>query len=335
MLLERVVRCLVEFDHSLITTGGSGEQLNQMAQRTVLPDSKFDGSERVPVGQYLAKFDLYVELNEWNDAKATKYLVVHLTEDAKVFLHELIQRDATVTNSYKSLKQRLLSRYEGGLATLRYTREWQQRVKRGDESLHQFLTDLCLKYERAFPPPPVLPPRPEAINELSEEDNQRLTALLAHEKQAGRLEEYQERREMSLKTQLINGLPLKLRGVLVTDDGLLGKPLEQIVKRVASIEAEKGGRVQLTAAMTGMAEMTQVDAVTTKNKKWRRAKPKSDDICRKCGRIKRVTGQEFVHQKVGEQGKRRVPLIPLLSTPLAYMHAGYKCRSMLSPARPD
>jgi len=196
---------------------------NQMAQRTVLPDSMFDGSERVPIRQYLAEFDLYVELNEWNE-----YLAVHLTDDAKAFLHELIQRDATATNSYKALKQHLLSRYEGGLATLRYTREWQQRVKRGDESLHQFLTDLRLKYERAFPSPPVLPPQPDAISDLSEEDNQRLTALLRHEKQAGRLEEYQERREMSLKVQLINGLPLNLREVLVSDDGLLSKPLSRL-----------------------------------------------------------------------------------------------------------
>ena len=59
---------------------------------------------------------------------------------------------------------------------------------------------------------------------------------------------------MSLKVQLINGLPLNLREVLVSDDGLLSKPLEQVVKRVASIEAEKGGRVQLTTAMTGATE---------------------------------------------------------------------------------
>jgi len=276
--------------------------VNQMAQRTVLPDSKFDGSERVPIRQYLAEFDLYVELNEWNDARAAKYLAVHLTDDAKAFLHELIQRDATATNSYKALKQHLLSRYEGGLATLRYTREWQQRVKRGDESLHQFLTDLRLKYERAFPSPPVLPPQPDAISDLSEEDNQRLTALLRHEKQAGRPEEYQERREMSLKVQLINGLPLNLREVLVSDDGLLSKPLEQVVKRVASIEAEKGGRVQLTAAMTGVTETSQVDAVTAESKKWRRAKPKADDICQKCV-VESVTGQEFGHQKLGSKTK--------------------------------
>ena len=151
------------------------------------------------------------------------------------------------------------------------------------ESLHQFLTYLRLKYERAFPTPPVLPPQPEVISDLSEEDNQRLTALLRHEKQAGRLEEYQERREMSLKIQLINGLPLNLREVLVSDDGLLSKPLEQVVKRVASIEAKNRGRVQLTAAMTGVTGTSQVDAVTAENKKWRRAKPKAEDICQKCG----------------------------------------------------
>ena len=78
----------------------------------MLPDSKFDGSERVPIRQYLVEFDLDVQLNKWNDARATMYLAVHLTDDAKAFLHELIQRDATATNSYKALKQHLLSRYE-------------------------------------------------------------------------------------------------------------------------------------------------------------------------------------------------------------------------------
>ena len=34
---------------------------------------------------------------------------------------------------------------------------------------------------------------------------------------------------MSLKIQLINGLPLNLREVLVSDDELLSKPLEQVV----------------------------------------------------------------------------------------------------------
>ena len=88
---------------------------------------------------------------------------------------------------------------------------------------------------------------------------------------------------MSLKIQLINGLPLNLREVLVSDDGLLSKPLEQVVKRVASIEAKNRGRVQLTAAMTGVTGTSQVDAVTAENKKWRRAKPKAEDICQKCG----------------------------------------------------
>jgi len=35
--------------------------------------------------------------------------------------------------------------------------------------------------------------------------------------------------------------------------------------------------------MTGVTETSQVDAVTAESKKWRRGKPKADDICRKCG----------------------------------------------------
>ena len=54
--------------------------------------------------------------------------------------------------------------------------------------------------------------------------------------------------------------------------------------------------------MTGVTKASQVDAVIAENKKWGRAKPKADDICQKCV-VERVTGQEFVHQKVGSKAK--------------------------------
>ena len=76
--------------------------------KAILPDCKFDGSDKVPIRQYLMEFELYTELNEWNDEKAAKYLAVHLTGNAKAFLHELIQSDAAITKSYTSAVVRTL-----------------------------------------------------------------------------------------------------------------------------------------------------------------------------------------------------------------------------------
>ena len=245
--------------------------------KAILPDCKFDGSDKVPIRQYLMEFELYTELNEWNDEKAAKYLAVHLTGDAKAFLHELIQSDAAITKSYTSLKERLLERYEGGLATLRYVREWQQRKRNGGEGLHQFVTDLRLKYERAFPAPtPEV--EPPALEGLSEENKERLAALLKNENKKGRREEYGEKRELNLKIQFINGLPTNLQEILIVDDGLLKKPLDQIIKRVASIEAEKGGEEPLQP-VAGAAEV-HVDGVSRNKRRWG---PRSNDICRRCG----------------------------------------------------
>lgn len=61
--------------------------------------------------------------------------------------------------------------------------------------------------------------------------------------------------------------------------GCFAKPLEQIVKRVASMEAEKGLKTQVPT-VGGVGTSSQGDG---NGKKWTRGKPRPDNICRKCG----------------------------------------------------
>ena len=36
--------------------------------KVILPEMKFDGTEKVPIRQYLAQLNLYVDLKEWSNA---------------------------------------------------------------------------------------------------------------------------------------------------------------------------------------------------------------------------------------------------------------------------
>ena len=105
-----------------------------------------------------------------------------------------------------------------------------------------------------------------------------------------------------LKIQFINKFPSNLREVLVCNDGILIKYLKQIVKIVARVEAERGGRVQLISEALGMTEAMQVDVATATSKNRRRAKPKVYDTCTKCGG--KDSGQGFVHQKLQPKKQR-------------------------------
>jgi hypothetical protein len=219
-----------------------------MASKLTLPDSKFSGADdRVGIQQYLRHFQLYVALNEWSDQKAGRYLSVFLTGDAEAFLYELCNEDPEkFKNSYAELSARLVQRYEGGLANLRYRREWQQRVRSREESLNSFLSDLRLLYTRAFPKPNVADIDGEELNKA------RLDGVT---------DAYNAIRDSAIKGQFINGLGSELRDILVCDDNLLEKPIDQILRRVASIEAEKS-RVKPTFVA---ASSTQPDSSITEN----------------------------------------------------------------------
>ena len=64
--------------------------------KVILPDLKFTGRE--DIREFIREFRLYVELNEWGDDKAAKYLAVFLKEEAKDFYHQQIDE---VKNSFE------------------------------------------------------------------------------------------------------------------------------------------------------------------------------------------------------------------------------------------
>jgi hypothetical protein len=78
------------------------------------------------------------------------------------------------------LKDCLLERYEGGLATLQFDREWQWKIKASEESLHP---DLRLKYEQTFPGSTSSQTKLATIDEMSKENAGHLVELLQYEKE--------------------------------------------------------------------------------------------------------------------------------------------------------
>ncbi len=126
----------------------------------VLPDVKFTGQE--DIREFLRDFEIFVLLNEWLDEKAGKYLAMYLKDEAKSFYH---QQEEDVRKSYKRLSKALTDRYEGGLALLKYKKEFNGRVRKDGEALHSYLSALCLAYNRAYRPPPVDPLPTEATAE--------------------------------------------------------------------------------------------------------------------------------------------------------------------------
>jgi hypothetical protein len=113
--------------------------------KTVLPDKKFSGEE--DIREFLRDFEIYVTVNEWSDEKAGQFLAVFLTDDAKDFYY---QQQESVRKSYKELSGALKERYEGGLALLKYKKVFNGRCRKSGETLHSYLSELRLAYERAY-----------------------------------------------------------------------------------------------------------------------------------------------------------------------------------------
>lgn len=194
-----------------------------MAKPT-LPQRKFKGAED-PEGirSYLKYFKLYVDLNGWNDESAGKFLTISLEGDAQAFLFEL-PVDGNFRKSFKALSDKLVERYEGGLAVLKYIRDWQQRTRKKGEPLNTYLTDLRVMYDRAFPMQIVADIEDDAKNKI------RLAgAACAHE----------VNKEFAIKAQFINGLEPGVRDILVCDEDIMSKTMDQVLRRVASLEAER------------------------------------------------------------------------------------------------
>jgi hypothetical protein len=108
-----------------------------------------------------------VAVNEWSDEKAGQFLAVFLTDDANAFYH---QQQESVRKSYKELSGALKERYEGGLALLKYKKVFNGRCRKSGETLHSYLSELRLAYERAYSPPTVDPLHEGASAEVNNEN---------------------------------------------------------------------------------------------------------------------------------------------------------------------
>ena len=84
--------------------------------------------------------------------------------------------------SYRELSQALKERYEEGLALLKYKKEFNARLRKDGETLHSYLSNLRLSYERAYSPPKVEPLPAEANANQKEEHARQEEALVFHNK---------------------------------------------------------------------------------------------------------------------------------------------------------
>ena len=83
-----------------------------------------------------------------------------------------MQRPFTISNlnlygkSYEELSGALKEIYEGGLALLKYKNVFNGRSRKSGETLHSYLPELRLSYERAYNPPKVYPLLEKASEEV-------------------------------------------------------------------------------------------------------------------------------------------------------------------------
>ena len=180
-------------------------------------------------------------MSAWSDEKAGQYLAVFLTSDAKAFYH---QQPESVRKSYKELSGALKERYEGGLALLKYKKVFNCRSSNNGESLHSYLSELRLAYERAYSPPKV-DPLPEEAS--TEQKNEKLN-------QEGALSFYNKRKNDDILCQFINGLDKDLKEMLIRQDDLLPKPVESVLKQISTLEEEQGVNRKVAAAAEMPAE---------------------------------------------------------------------------------
>ena len=218
------------------------------SNKTVLPENKFSGEG--DIREFLRDFEIYVAVNEWPDKTAGQYLAVFLKDDAKAFYH---QQSETVRKSYKELSQALKERYEGGLALLKYKKEFNARDRKDGETLHSYLSDLRLSYERAYSPPKV-----EPLPEDASADQK-----MEHARQEGALVFYNKRRDEDILCQFVNGLGKELREVLIRQDDLLKKPVENVLTQICTLEEQQGVTRKISAAQGAVKSDNPVAGTST------------------------------------------------------------------------
>ena len=202
------------------------------SNKTVLPENKFSGEE--DIREFLRDFEIFVAVNEWSDVKVGQYLAVFLKDDAKAFYH---QQSDTVRKSYKELSQALKERYEGGLALLKYKKEFNARNRKDGETLHSYLSDLRLSYDA----------------------NANADQKTEHAQQEGALVFYNRRKDEDILCQFVNGLGKELREVLIRQDDLLKKSVESVLKQISTLEEEQGVTRKVSAAQRAGKLESHVD----------------------------------------------------------------------------
>ena len=98
-----------------------------------MPEEKFTGLE--DIRKFLREFQIYVDLNEWGDERAGKYLAVFLRDEARDFYH---QQGETTKKSLQALVEALPDRCEGWLALLKYKKDFQRHTRKEREALHSY-----------------------------------------------------------------------------------------------------------------------------------------------------------------------------------------------------
>ncbi|KAJ7365130.1 hypothetical protein OS493_007779 [Desmophyllum pertusum] len=195
-------------------------------------------------------------LTSGQDEKAGQYLAVYLKDDAKAFYHK---QQETVRKSFSELSKALKKRYEGGLALLKYKREFNSRSRKEGEPLHSFLADLRLAYDRAYAPP--------TVDELPETPN--TAQKKVHNEQLGALAFYETRKGEDVLCQFINGLKKDLREVLNN----------------CNFGGREGTVEQKLGQLTRSTQVPPLFAAVRRGGKWtgrQRHIPRPTDICRAC-----------------------------------------------------
>lgn len=265
-----------------------------MASGGVMPSRKFSGHEgTVSIREYIEDFEWLATANAWTPERAAAFLVVHLDGDAKEFVRQLARTDPLSITTLAGLRDALIHRYENNAAVLRNRREWDERRRLPGESIHAYASGLRSCYDRAFPGPP----KPEEPAHGADGD-----ATVAQAEAAAIYKFAAAHRESVLLSKFINGLSVSQRDTLVRDESVLKSSLDDVIKRLARLEAElRATNVQAVSAHSDCDNVSEEQsvaedgavaagaAVQAVSQRARPAKPRqrrgalSTDICRNCG----------------------------------------------------
>ena len=258
-----------------------------MASGGIMPTARFSGHEgTVSIREYIEDFQWLVTANAWTPERAAAYLAVHLEGDAKEFVRQLARTDPLSIQTFDGLREALIQRYEGNSAVLRNRREWDARRRLPGESINTYASGLRGCFDRAFP----APPKPEELKHDADVGAQRKQA-----EAAAIYKFFMAHRESVLLSKFINGLSTSQREALICDESVLQASLDEVIRRLARLEAELApSQVQAVSTDSTATENSPTSEGTTDatvqgvsertqplNSRRRRGAVNSD-ICRNC-----------------------------------------------------